>query len=438
LIPFIGAFESTYQPAFDVDILETTGHTACWREDIELLLSLGVSECRYPVRWHRIERWPGDFDWAETDAVLAYMRERGLRPIVDLLHHTSYPGWLGGFGDPQFGAAYLRYVTAFAERYPWIGAYTLFNEPFTTFLLCGQAGIWPPHLEGLEGFVALARNVMPALVAASRRLHELLPDAAHVHVEACERATAAGPAAAEFTAYVNDRRFFLTDLLAGLPLDRGRPFVAEVVAAGGAELLELEPGHIDVLGVDYYAHNQWHWMAPWIGRPAQPAPAPFAELLGEYWRRYRVPLIVGETNIRGFPSDRATWLKYTFEQCEIAEQDGVPVTGYCWFPSIDSCDWDSILCRSTGSIDPVGAVSLDEELERCATSMTASYALAAGGAPAAALPAYELQPPVAEWLAPWLPQMAHWDWQPAPEAEIEAVDETLHYEIELRVVPRAA
>ena len=25
-IPFIGAFESTYQPAFDTDVFETTGH----------------------------------------------------------------------------------------------------------------------------------------------------------------------------------------------------------------------------------------------------------------------------------------------------------------------------------------------------------------------------------------------------------------------------
>ena len=48
----------------------------------------------------------------------------------------------------------------------------------------------------------------------------------------------------------------------------------------------------------------------------------------------------------------------------------------------------------------------------------------------AALPAFELQPPVARWLAGWLPQMAHWDWEPAPGGEPNGGDE---YEIELAV-----
>ena len=55
---------------------------------------------------------------------------------------------------------------------------------------------------------------------------------------------------------MNDRRFFLTDAFLGRELRRDRPFVAEVVRHGAADLLELEPGRIDVLGLDYYAHNQ--------------------------------------------------------------------------------------------------------------------------------------------------------------------------------------
>ena len=436
-IPFIGAFESTYQPAFDVDVVETTGHALRWRQDLALLQGCGVSECRYPVRWHRVEPVRGEFDWAETELVLGHMRERGLRPIVDLVHHTSHPAWLGGFGDPSFGAALVRYVRAFAARFPWIDAYTLFNEPFTTLMLCGHLGIWPPRLHGVEGFVAVARNVLPALTEASRVLHELLPDARHVYTEVGERATA-GPAAEAFAEYANDRRFFITDAFLGRGLSRERPFVAAVVEAGGAELLELEPGHLDVLGVDYYAHNQWHWFAPHLGTTASPAPAPFAELLAEYWERYRVPLIVGETNIRGFASDRASWLKYTLEQCERARVQGVPVEGYCWFPFIDSCDWCSILCRCESRIDPVGVFWLDETLERRPSSMSASYALAAGGAAAATLPAYELQPPVADWLAGWQPQMAHWAWEPPPAAEIAIVGLTSLGELQLRVAAAGA
>lgn len=435
-VPFIGGFESTYQPAFDRDVAETTGHIARWREDLALLRSCGVSKLRYPIRWHRVEREPGVFDWRQTDEMLGYARALGLRPIADLVHHTSYPAWLRSFSDPRFGPALLRYVRQFAERYPWIDGYTLLNEPFTTFLLCGHEGIWCPQLRGLEGFVTVARNVMPALTAASRLYRELNPVARHVYVEVCEHHTATARPGEEYAEYANDRRFVLTDLFLGRPLDERRPFVAELRAAGGAGLLALEPGHVDVLGLDYYAHNQWDWTAHGVGTTCPPAPLPFADLIREYYARYGLPCIVGETNLRGYASDRATWLKYTLEQCERARAEGVPLEGYCWFPFVDSCDWDSILRRCDQSIDPVGVYWLDDDLERRPSTMSASYRLAASGAPAAKLPAYILQRPVSRWLVGWLPQMAGWDWRPPPAEEVAAMLHEDDLQIELKVAER--
>src|SRR3954452_1990310 len=210
---FIGGFESTYQPAFDADVAETTGHVDRWQADLELLAACGVTRLRDPVRWHRVERRRGQYDWSETDEILGWMVDHGMRPIPDLCHHTSYPRWLKrGFADRRFGPAYLRFTEAFAARYPWVEEFTLFNEPFTTFLLCGETGVWPPHLRGLKGFLTLAVNVLPALTQASRAYRELLPAARHLYVEPCERASAATPAGEAAAARANDRRFFLLDL----------------------------------------------------------------------------------------------------------------------------------------------------------------------------------------------------------------------------------
>jgi hypothetical protein len=166
---------------------------------------------------------------------------------------------------------------------------------------------------------------------------------------------------------------------------------------------------------------------------SSPNPAPLSSLIEEYWERYRRPCLLGETNIRGYASDRASWLRYTLEQCERARAAGVPLDGYCWFPFVDSCDWNSLLARAAGSVDPVGVYWLDERLERRPSSMSAAYTLAARGAPAAELPAYRFQPPVSEWLRGWMPHMRHWDWQDPPADEIVA--NPPHYEdrIELRV-----
>ena len=125
-----------------------------------------------------------------------------------------------------------------------------------------------------------------------------------------------------------------------------------------------------------------------------------------------------ETNIRGFASDRASWLKYTLEQCERARAAGVPLGGYCWFPFVDSCDWDSLLTRARGTIDPVGVYWLDEVLERHPSSMAASYTMAAAGCAVAELPAYRLQPPVLQQLRGFLPQMT-WDWVTPPPHELQ-------------------
>jgi len=116
--PFVGGLECTYLPAYDVDLLETSGHTERWREDLDALSPL-VQSVRYPIRWHRVEQEPGRFDWSVTDETLGHISEAGIEPIVDLLHHTSYPAWLtDGFRDRRFGPAFVRYATAVAERYP--------------------------------------------------------------------------------------------------------------------------------------------------------------------------------------------------------------------------------------------------------------------------------------------------------------------------------
>ncbi len=416
-IELVGGFETTYLPGHDRDVAETTEHDIRWRDDLELLHSFGVTRLRYPVRWHRIEADEGEYDWRGTDQVLGHLHDRGLRPILDLVHHTSYPRWLeGGFADPRFGGAYLRFAEAVARRYPWIPEYTLFNEPFSTLFLAGHEAIWPPYLSGIEGFVQLIANVLPAVTEASRMYRSLLPEAHHVYVDTCEHHYAGDEASGPYTAMANDRRFFVLDTFLG-SLDLDSLFLPLVLQAGGERLLDIEPGVIDVLGLDYYPHCQWRFSQEGNVVPAWD-PIPLSAQILEYWERYRLPCMLSETNIRGFSSDRASWLKYTLEQCELAAAAGVPLSGHCWFPFIDSADWDSLLFRCEGNIDPVGVHWLDEKLDRRPSSMSRSYALAAAGVPAAELPAYRLREPVATWLRGYLPHMQHWTWEPPPTSEI--------------------
>jgi beta-glucosidase/6-phospho-beta-glucosidase/beta-galactosidase len=414
-------FESTYLPAFDVDVLETSLHCRRLEHDLDAVRAAGVEELRYPVRWHRVEPTPGEYDWSETDHAMDALRARGLRPVVDLVHHTSYPRWLThGFGDARFHAAYVRYCIAVAERYPWIGAYTLFNEPFATLWLAGHEGVWPPHGRGLRAFVALLRNVLPAITEAAAELRRRLPAAHHVYVDTLEGHDAIGPAGVEYARLANDRRHVVLDLLLGRA--RGdAPYVREVRRAGGGDLLRLPGMEIDVLGLDYYAHSEWAYDD--VAHAPSPVPRGPAALAAEYAERYPgFRLALTETNVRGASSDRATWLRYTLGECERARADGVPLESYCWFPFVDSLDWNSLLRRADNWIDPVGVLWLDDAGERGTSSMHRSFAAAAAGAPADALPAYRFTPLIAETLRSFLPLMTDFPWQPAPPDEVAEFD----------------
>lgn len=415
---FIGAFESTYLPGHDVDVLETSGHVQRWRQDLALVEECGIRRLRYPVRWHRVEQEQGSYDWTSTDVVFEHLRERGLQPIADLVHHTSYPAWLTeGFADRRFGRAYIDFCVAFAERYPWVGEYTLFNEPFSTLFLSGHEGIWPPYGRGMETFVGILDHVLPAVSEATRIYRELLPDAKHVYVDTCEGHIGYDDVGRSYASMANDRRFFLLDLLLGRELEDTQPFVQEVLVAGGERLLAMEPGHVDVLGLDYYAHSEWCFSENGGLTPSRD-PQGFAALATQYHEHYDLPMILSETNIRGFAPDRVSWLKYTLEQYELAVDVGVPLQGYCWFPFIDSVDWDSLLANADGHVDPVGVYWLDENLGRNESSMSTWFRRAAAGCSSADIPAFRFQPPLDRWLRGFIPQLDHWDWQDPPPDEV--------------------
>jgi beta-glucosidase/6-phospho-beta-glucosidase/beta-galactosidase len=431
-IEFVGGFESTYLPGHDRDVFETTQHDERRRDDLTLLQACGVQRVRYPVRWHRTEQQPGVFDWSDTDSAFDALAARGIEPIVDLVHHTSYPAWLTrGFADERFHDAYVGYCVRFAERYPQTRAYTLFNEPLPTLFLCGHEAIWPPYEAGIGAFVTLLGNVLPAVAEVASMYRELLPDAEHVYVDTCEQHGGDDSLRAVTHAYMaNDRRFFVLDALLGRADEEG-VFGRQVLEHGGEHLFQLPPIAIDVLGLDYYAHGEW-WYTSDGGITPSPEPLGLRAVASQYGDRYDVRLMLSETNIRGYGTDRASWLKYTLEQCELLRADGYPLEAYCWFPFVDSCDWNSLLHRCDSMIDPVGVVWLDQQMDRRLSVMTLSYARAAAGARSAELPAFRYRAPVSRWLRGWQPQTDHWHWRDPPDDDAISADRH-DTELELRI-----
>src|SRR5687768_9475956 len=118
---YLSGFESTHIFGSGQDVLQLTKHTELYQEDLKLAKLVGLDAMRYSAPWHSIEKIKGVYNWDWMDRALLSMRKLGIQPILDPLHHTSFPQWLkGGFANPEFVESYLRFVTAIAERYPWV------------------------------------------------------------------------------------------------------------------------------------------------------------------------------------------------------------------------------------------------------------------------------------------------------------------------------
>jgi beta-glucosidase/6-phospho-beta-glucosidase/beta-galactosidase len=422
ILRYLSGFESTHIFGKGKDVLDLTRHKEFVEDDLNLVKTSGVNLLRYSAPWHDIERIPGVYDWVWMDRAMNRMRDLGIAPILDPLHHTSFPEWLkGGFANRNFAPLYLKFCTALAERYPWAKHYTVINEPFVTTWFCGHEGIWYPYYRGAENFVPMLMNVVEAIISVSRMLVEKIPDVCLIHVDAAEKHRAHDAESAAHAEIGNKMRFLTQDLVTG-KVDESYPLY-EYLRLNGASKRRLEhfranPARIDVIGLDYYAHCELEWCAAGRVYPNR-APEGLVPTALEYAEYFKLPLMLSETNIRGYINDRISWLKFMVEQCEQIEsklsERNITFEGFCWYPFIDSTDWCSLVREANGFIDPQGIFYLDERFRRCESELSEIFAaLAQGKITSQDIPAYHFQSPIDEQLRGLQPLMAHWDWKMPP------------------------
>src|SRR5438477_12473185 len=83
---------------------------------------------------------------------------------------------------------------------------------------------------------------------------------------------------------------------------------------------------LDVIGVNYYPHNQWFYEGRTIER-SHPLYRPFRSILREVHARYQRPLFIAETGAED--TARAGWLRYLGGEARAAMPAVVPLLGLC-------------------------------------------------------------------------------------------------------------
>ena len=80
----------------------------------------------------------------------------------------------------------------------------------------------------------------------------------------------------------------------------------------------------------------------------------------QYFRRYRLPVMHTETNIK-MPWS-VYWLQKQFTNVHRLKNDGVPIIGFTWYSLIHQVDWDTALCKDDGVINELGLYDMNRKI----------------------------------------------------------------------------
>ena len=321
----MAGFECSTQRRRDglrLDLIAATRHDVFARADYGACAGFGMRTIRDGLRWHLIERAPGVYDWSSWRPMIRAARAAGVQVIWDLCHY-GWPDFLD-LWSPQWVQSFSAFTEAAAR---------VFREE------TGETPLWCPVNE-ISFFTWSAAEVgyfFPAELGRGPELKRQLVRAAVAGAEACLRV---------------DRRarfVWCEPLIKIEPRDEHPLHEAEQLHATQYEAFDMiagfcapelggRPELLDIVGLNYYPHNQWYYQGPTIPM-GHHAYTDLRELLGHVAQRYRRPLLISETGAER--AARAPWLHYVCEETRAAMAAGADILGLCLYPVLAYPGWDN-------------------------------------------------------------------------------------------------
>lgn len=330
-----------------LDEYELTKHYERWREDLDLMGTLGVPAARYGIPWYRIQPERDRWDWTFADQTLERLLELGIHPVVDLVHYGT-PVWMEqGFLHPDFPQYMAEYGARVAERFKGrIRWYTPLNEPRITAHYCGRIGWWPPFKHGWSGMISILTACAKGIVATDRALKNVDPEIVCLHVDAMDAYETRNPEFEARAAFKQSVVFLPTDMVTGRIDDRHelRPWLKNQ-GMRDADVDWLAEHRItpDVIGLNMYPMFSRREMIRTGGEVKEATRYGDRELVkflgNAYYERYGRPMLISETASRGTHKRRIEWLHESLAGVRELREKGVPMIGYTWWPMFSLIGW---------------------------------------------------------------------------------------------------
>ena len=330
-----------------LDLIRATGHDRHVLRDYRLCKQLGFDTIRDGLRWHLIEKSPGIYDWSSWLPALEAAEAVGLQVIWDLFHYGS-PDHVDQGGDDfaerftDFARAALEVQQSVSGRPPLVCPLNEIN--FMSWAV--DDGYFPPVGPNQRGWIK--RQLVRTAISAAKAIRDGWPKATIIWAE---------------------------PLIHIAPHDRRRPTIRDArqnlqgmyeaydwIMGMAEPELGGDPSLVDVVGWNFYPHNQWYYNGPTIPMGHHEY-RPLADMLVEMAERYNKPVMLSETGAEG--SGKPSWLHYVCNEVRDAIDRGADVRGICWYPITAYPGWDNSRHAETGLLSTIvadGSRHVDERL----------------------------------------------------------------------------
>ncbi|HYX26977.1 MAG TPA: hypothetical protein VE863_00315 [Pyrinomonadaceae bacterium] len=324
---FLGGFEcSTHRLATGkrLDEIAFTRHDRFAREDYQRLIDQGIRTAREGLRWHLIEQSPGNYDWSSLLPMLHAGQSLGIQIIWDIFHYGWPDSWLDLF-EPRFIDALATFAREFAHVWQ--------NETDNVLFAC------PTNEISFFSWAAGESAVLNPF--CTRRGDDLKEQLVRANIGVCE---------ALWDVDSRTRITQIDPMINVLPLNpknkkqvheaesyRLSQFQAWDMLAGTLKPeLGGAPKYLDIMGGNYYVHNQWILGQGFIDQD-NPRYKPLRNIIKEIYDRYQRPFFIAETGIED--DLRPKWFRYVCREALAVANDGVQLEGICLYPIVNHPGW---------------------------------------------------------------------------------------------------
>lgn len=337
---FLAGFECSSHRRKDgvrLDLIRATSHDKHIAQDYAVCAELGFRTIRDGLRWHLIEKAPGKYDWSSWMPALEAAERTGIQMIWDLFHYGS-PDHLSQ-AAPDFPDRFTDFAMAACEVQQSVSGRPPLVCPLNEINFVAWAvreGYFP--VRGYRDDGSFKRQLVRTAITASRAIKSQWPNSTIIcsepliHIAPHDRRRE----------IVREARMNLQGMYEACDWILGR----EMPELGG------DPSLIDVLGWNFYPHNQWYCRGPTIPMGHHEY-RPLADLLVDVAERYRKPIFLSETGAEG--SGKPSWLHYVCAEVRDALARGTDIRGICWYPITAYPGWDNSRHAETGLLSTVVA-----------------------------------------------------------------------------------